>query len=394
MPTDKPGDPSQSRHDAWKCSAASNNTAARRLSGVPVQTDDQVSPHSPGLIARCFSILVFGLLCWSVLSGHAAERPPTRVSVDTVRSDNTAPQTWTPGTIFSRSDARLGAEVEGVLVWIAEPGTHVELEEVVARVNDTLWRERLARGEAEVRATAKRLEYLRSEAARLQRLAAVDNAAQSQLEGRIADREEAEQTLLQARAEVNMNRYRLQKTQITAPFAGQVVERFVELGEYISTGTAAVRLVDLKHLEIRSQAPLRVAPFVSADMSIPIRSERGPGHARISAVIPVGDLTSRTFEIRLAPDDNGWVVGEPVQLGLPTAKASAMLTIPRDALVIRETGTAVFVVDAGAARRVQVETGVGAGSRIEIRTGGLEPGDQVVVAGAEMLRDGQAVKID
>ena len=48
-----------------------------------------------------------------------------------------APVTHVPGTVASRSDANLSAEVEGRLVTVADVGTRVSRGEALAKIEDT-----------------------------------------------------------------------------------------------------------------------------------------------------------------------------------------------------------------------------------------------------------------
>ena len=141
---------------------------------------------------------------------------------------------------------------------------------------------------------------------------------------------------------------------------------------------------------LQRQAPLRVAPFVAEGDQLPIRLEEATVSVRVTAVIPVGNLESRSFEVRLKWHGSG-VIGTPVRVGLPIANTRAIKTVPRDAMVIRETGTAVYKVVDGIVERVEIETGIGAEDRIEIIAESLKVGDLVVVSGVEFLRAGQAV---
>ncbi|NKC01264.1 MAG: efflux RND transporter periplasmic adaptor subunit [Pseudomonadales bacterium] len=325
------------------------------------------------------------------LTVSAAEIPPTLVVVDAVTELDTAPRTWAPGTVLSQTDAQLGTEVAGLITWVSEVGAHLKQGDTVARINDELLRMAYEDSQSRVRGLEKRLVYLRSEAQRLASLASVNSAAQSQLDQSVANREFAIEELGQARAMQAMHKYRLERAHVSAPFPGQVVERLVDRGEYVGVGQPIARLVDLSVVEVRSQAPLRVAPFVEEGMIIPIRYEDVIREVAVSAVIPVGDLSSRTFEIRLKLDNEQWVIGTSVQIGLPTSSSKRILTVDRDALVLRESGTAVFVVDGNIVRRVLVQTGIGADARIELVASELKIGDNVVVGGAEMLRDGQEV---
>ncbi len=334
---------------------------------------------------------LFAVCLWQT-AAHG-EMAASMVAVGEVKYLHSAPRSWTPGTVLSRTDSALGAEVAGVITWIADPGTRVAQGDVVARLDNSLAGLAVQSSEAQVSALEKRLIFLRSDAQRLASLAEVNSAAESRLEESVANRDVAVADLQRARAELEINRYKLEKAEISAPFAGQIVERLAEAGEYVNVGQPTVRLVDTHHVEVRSRAPLRVAPFVRDGMVLPVRLNEETRQLPVHMVIPVGDLSSRTFEVRLRLQDNPWVIGTPVQVGLPTATSRRILTIPRDALVLRESGTVVFKVAEGNAQRVEVQTGIGADERIEVQNSGLNEGDQVVVKGAEMLRNGQPVTL-
>jgi len=86
-------------------------------------------------------------------------------------------------------------------------------------------------------------------------------------------------------------------------------------------------------------------------------------------------------------------VGQTVRVTIPTADVREVLAVPRDALVLRGTGTSVFVVDEeNNARRVNVAVGIGSENMIEVK-GPIQPGDRVVIRGNERLREGQAIEV-
>ncbi len=321
----------------------------------------------------------------------ATDRPQTLVHIARVVELDAATRTWAPGTVLSRMDSQVGVEVAGPITWAAESGTRVSTGDTIARIDSTLWTIALSDATAHQQGLEQRLKYLRSEADRLGRLAKVNSAARSALDESVANRDVAVEDLARARAAVQRNQHMLDRTQVRAPFSGQIVERLVDTGEYLSIGASVARLVDLTNLEVRAQAPLRVAPYVTNSALLPIRSDLGEFSAKVAAVIPVGNLESRSFEVRLALPNTNWVIGTPVQVGFPTASARRILALPRDALVLREGGPMVYRVNDGKVEQLQVTTGIGAGERIEITGDLLAVGDAVVVRGAELLRDGQPV---
>jgi RND family efflux transporter MFP subunit len=83
--------------------------------------------------------------------------------------------------------------------------------------------------------------------------------------------------------------------------------------------------------------------------------------------------------------------GEGVEVHVELDARPDALTVPEQALVISEGGSALFVVEGGTARRRAVTTGGRADGRIEV-VSGLAPGDKVVVDGAALLTDGARVE--
>ena len=84
---------------------------------------------------------------------------------------------------------------------------------------------------------------------------------------------------------------------------------------------------------------------------------------------------------------------DPVAVSVEWPALRKALTVPRDALVLRQGETVVFRLDAAdGVERVPVSTGAAQGTRIEVR-GGLEAGDRVVIRGAERLQPGQKVQV-
>ena len=100
--------------------------------------------------------------------------------------------------------------------------------------------------------------------------------------------------------------------------------------------------------------------------------------AEVRTIVPVGDDRSRLYELRLTLTDSKWSAGHTVRVEVPTAAAREVVAVPRDALVLRRTGTSVFrISDDDTAEQISVTTGIAAGEFIEV-SNGIKPGDRVV----------------
>lgn len=319
--------------------------------------------------------------------------PPAAVEIAEAQTRNIAPTVWVPGTVISRQDSRLAAELAGNLLWVAEVGDRVQKGQPLARLNNRLWLLQEQDNLADLARLDSNLVFLDKQVERNETLAKTNNASRSELERLTMEREMTRQQRRAAEIALARSRYDLERTEILAPFDGVVVARFAQPAEHISAGQAVVRLTNTDNLEITAQAALTSARMLNAGAELAVQGGEQTRVGKLRSLVPVGDERSRLLELRIEADASHWLIGEPVRVELPAGPAHAALTVPRDALVLREKQVYVFKVgDDNKAVRVPVVTGDGYGSRISV-TGELTEGDRVIVRGAERLQDGQLVNI-
>ena len=330
------------------------------------------------------------------LTAAAAEAPEAKravVEVGTVSLKPVTAASWIPGSIVSRSDARIATVIAGRVTWIAEVGTRVRQGEPLARLDDTVSRLRLEDLRAQVaRATAQR-DVASSQLERFNRLAATQVLSASQLEDARAQREVSGDDVTRANAQLRQAQYEIDQSVIRAPFPGVVSERFIQRGEYLQTGAATVRLVNTEEVEARATASLDLAANVHAGQAVSVRDHGIERPGKVRTVVPVGDDRSRQFEVRVSVPSPDWLVGTPVEVSLPSSAVRTAVTVPRDALVIRQNRSYVLrLTRTDTVEELDVTPGVGIDDSIEVR-GALSPGDRLVVRGGERLTPGQAVRV-
>jgi RND family efflux transporter MFP subunit len=321
----------------------------------------------------------------------AQSAPPAPVAIDEARLDIFSAALWVSGTVISRNDAHIGAETDGRIIWVAEVGQRIGAGEAVARVDDADLRLELEDNRARLESLKAQQRYLKNNLERLNQLAESNNAAVNQLDEARADLDMTAQEIRRAEVAVAQAQRRIAQSQVVAPFSGVVVERMVELGEFVRRGSEVARLVDTENREIRAQAPLTVSAFIREGLEVSVEHQNRASLSPVKRVIPVGDERSRMFEVRIAADDPSWVVGSPVRVALPNSDPRQMVAVPRDALVLR--GDEIFVLRVtsdNTVEKVNVATGIGLGSLIEV-IGNVSGGDRVVTRGAERLQPGQEV---
>ena len=337
-----------------------------------------------GLFAVC--------LCFGI-DARAQQMPPPVVIVENATMRMLAPTVDVPGTVVSRFDARLAAEVSAKLEWIADVGSVVKKGDTVARLDDTTFQFSEDEAKSRVDRERARVTFLRAEKARLERLDANNLSAKSQLDQTISNLAIAESDQAIAEAQLGLAQVAVYVTQIKAPFDGIVTEKLRNIGERLNVADEVIRLVDPDSIEVVARAPLNTVNFIENGDVLEIYNDYRQGNGRVSTTVPFGNPQSHMFEVRLDVDPDIWTVGESVRLSMPTAAAKQVMAVPRDALVLRREGTSIFrIKDDMTAEQVSVITGLGAGSLIEV-IGDVNADDRVVIRGAERLSPGVTVTV-
>ena len=319
--------------------------------------------------------------------------PPAVVTVAKTEERKLAPHAETPGSVVSIRDSLVAAATSGKVEWVAEIGAEVEEGDVIARIEQMDAQLAFNDSTAEVARLRSRAEYLARLYDRFKGLGEEAGESESAMDQMRADRDQARQSLRQAEVAHERAAINLQRTEVTAPFAGRVVSQEAQAGEFANPGAGLVRLVDTRRLEVTSRAPASLVRNISAGDRIRVANGAETTEAEVRAVVPVGDSLSRMLELRLALDDADWYIGSAVRVTLPAAQARRVVAAPRDALVLRADRVSVFVIgEDKTARQVDVELGTAEGDYIEL-IGDIGPGEKVVIRGGERLRDGQPVTL-
>ena len=331
-------------------------------------------------------------LCTIASLANAADSPPVPVVVTTARAENIATSIAATGTVVSRNDARISSEVAATLAWIAEPGTVVRRGDTIARLDGARLSLELRDNEAALKRLDAQLGLLSTQRARLENLAG-QSVAQSQLDEALSRERMAEQDVEQARVARDRARLDLDRATVRAPFAGIVAERVQQAGEFVASGAPLLRLVNDRELEVVARAPLGSADTVAAGATVSLVDGERKTSGTVRAVIPVGDERSRMVELRIALADRSLRVGTPVRVEIAPRSLKAVVTVPRDAVILRQGASYVMRVRAdNTAERVAVNLGPGRDNQVQI-DGTLRAGDRVIVRGGERLEPGQAVKV-
>jgi RND family efflux transporter MFP subunit len=304
-----------------------------------------------------------------------------------------------PGTLQGAVQAPIAARAAGyVKSWTKDIGSRVQQGDVLAELEAPELDQQVSQAVAARDQTASTVVLAESTVARWDALRKKDVVSQQDLDERRAG-------LVQARANLaaaNANLQRLQQLEafkhVTAPFAGVITKRNIDVGDLIDTsGKPLFLLSQTDPLRVYVSVPQSYANLVKTGQSVVVtqaelQNRQFKGQVtRTSASI---DASTRTMqvEVSLPNKDGALLPGAYVQVALPLT-ASATLSVPSNALLFRGEGTRVAVVDGqGKITLHAVTLGRNNGTTVEV-TGGLQATDRLVLNPPDALVDGDVVTL-
>jgi RND family efflux transporter MFP subunit len=181
---------------------------------------------------------------------------------------------------------------------------------------------------------------------------------------------------------------------LRAPVSGVVESTALTPGDLAAAGANVAKVGDPAALRARLGVEPALANAVRAGDAVRLSAAVGGPEAlgAVAAVDPRADPQTRlaSVTVRLA-SAQGLSPGVPLRGVIVLRQRAGAVLIPRASVLYDQGQPYVFLVAAGAARRLNITLGAEQGDRIEV-TRGLSPGARIVVEGASALEDGMAVR--
>jgi membrane fusion protein (multidrug efflux system) len=287
-----------------------------------------------------------------------------------------------PIEAFAEADviAKVSGEVRSILV---EEGDDVGQGQVLARLDGDMLRLELNESEANLRKLQR--DYERN----------VDLKDKGLISTGDFDKIKYEMEALEAA--FNLARLELDYTQIQAPIAGVISERFIKVGNSISAGEAAFRVTSFDPLVVYLHVPEREYRHIASGQPVSIEIDALQGQRIVAAVTrisPIVDPETGTFKITIEISDDGQRIkpGMFGRISIVYDTHENALQIPRSAILEESGRVSVFVVEDGKAVRKVVQTGYGHSGMVEI-IDGLGDDDRVVTIGQIGLKEDAVVTV-
>ncbi|MBV7430648.1 efflux RND transporter periplasmic adaptor subunit [Acidovorax sp. sif1233] len=359
------------------------------------------SPTAFAVIAACV-LATGGALVFSSASRAADEpkagQPRPALTVSTAQPQRTSVplRLAANGNVAAWQEASIGAESNGLRL----TDVRVNVGDVVkaGQVLATFSAETVQADVAQMRASLLEAQANAAEAAanadRARSLQATGALSQQQIQQYTTAEKTAQARVEAAKATLNAQQLRLKYTQVVAPDSGVISARTATVGAVVGAGTELFRMVRKGRLEWRAEVTSTELRRIAPGAKVSVTAASGAAaEGTVRMVAPTVDPQTRNALVYVdLPANSDFRAGMFARGEFALGQSDA-LTVPQEALVVRDGFSYVFVV--GAEQRVQqrkVQTGRRVADRVEVLSG-LDANASVAVRGAGFLNDGDLVRV-
>jgi HlyD family secretion protein len=372
---------------------------------------------------RYAAILIVILLLVGVVLKLTGPQAVETATVTSVYPSQSYTMLNATGYVVPQRKAAVASKGQGRVEWLGVlEGSQVKEGEIIARLESDDVAASLAQAQAQIKVAQANLELQRAELKNAQidlkrfRILAPQGAIPAtQVDAALARFDKAsaqinsdEAAIVSAKANARAAQVAVDQTVIRAPFDGVVLEKHANVGDNITPFSSAsdskgavVTIADMKTLEVEADVAESNIAKIAVDQPCEIQLDALPDArfaGRVSRIVPTVDRSKATVlvkvrfverDARVLPDMSAKIafLSKPV----PPDEKKAVVAVQPSAIVTRNGKKVVYAIENDHAREVHVTTGERIGDVIAVQ--GVKPGDTLVLAPTEHIKDGARVTL-
>lgn len=340
-----------------------------------------------------FIILIFLLIIIFIYfrvnkSKPKIEMQPNKNQVANVTAFIVKPQKlqnkiYTTGTVTANQEVELRNEIAGKVIKIFfKEGSRVSKGEMLVKIYDN-----------DLQSQLKKLnlqkELAETNEGRQKQLLNISGISQ-------ADYDITLNQVNSAKADIDIIKAQIEKTEIKAPFNGIIGLKAVSEGAYLQLNTKIATVQEIDPLKIDFSIPEKYMSSVKTndEINFTVQGVSGNFKGKIFAIEPKIDPATRTILLRAICQnkENKIFPGAFARIELSLAEIENALLIPTQALIPELKGQKIFLSRDGKAFPQKVETGIRNDSAVQI-VNGIKSGDTVITTGIMQLKPNGEVKM-
>jgi len=309
--------------------------------------------------------------------------PPIQAEGYIVKTRAMSEDLEVPGTLLPYEETEIRPEISGRLVALnIREGASVARGTLLAKLFDGDLQAQLQKLQVQLQISEKTVE-------RYKELLKIQGISQQEYDL-------AELQVNNLKADMDLVRVNIGKTQIRAPYSGKLGLRNVSMGAYVSPTTLLTTLRKVDQLKVSFTVPEKYSSLMKNGNQVKLSLE-GQKQKFIATVIATEnsiEANTRTLKVLAVVNAMGTplVPGAFAKVNLQMDKNNQAIVVPTQAIIPQARNKKVLVYTNGAARSVVVETGLRDSSYVQIESG-LNVGDTVLTTGLLAVRPDSKVKL-
>lgn len=314
-----------------------------------------------------------------------------------------------PGVIRAENRVNLSFRVSGPLLELPiRVGDVMKKGDTLARIDPRDFEVRVRNATANLEKSKAALKFAESDLDRAERIQEADPGA---ISVSLVDQKRESRNRLVAsvdalNAELEATKDKLRDTVLKAPFDGIIVAKYLENFEFVREREPVVRMLDTTRIEMVIDVPETLTPYLFDVDEITVVMDAFPKHSLKATIKEIGteaSTTTRTFPVTLIMDHPEGInilagmTGEAViTKRIKKDEKPLPVIIPIASTFSKQAmdNTFVWVIDpqTKTVSKRQVVLGEASSTGVQVKEG-LEPGEWIVTAGVQFLKEGQQVQL-
>lgn len=308
---------------------------------------------------------------------------PAKVKGKILKFDSFASEIKVMGKVIADEWVDLSPEVAGKITKIYfKEGSSVAKGQLLVKINDSELQAQLKKNDVKLQLAAQNLD-------RQKKLLELNGTSQEQYDNSVFEYRSIE-------ADIDLLKAQIAKTEIRAPFSGQIGLRYVSEGAFATPGVKIATLQNKSALKIDFTVPQNYSIYMKEGRTISFTTgnEVDPLQAKIYAIEPGVDQQTATLKVRAYVSGRSveLIPGKVVEVLVSLSAPVQTILISSETLVPEISGYSVFMYKAGKAVSIPVQTGDRNEKVVQI-LGGIAEGDTMIVSGLIQLRNNSPVKL-
>lgn len=288
-----------------------------------------------------------------------------------------------PGTIMANETAEIHPEVSGRLVQLnIKEGTNVSVGALLAKLYDGDLQAQLRKLEVQLK-IAEQTEKRQAELVKIQGI------SQQEYDLSLLG-------VLNLKADMDIIRESIRKTEIRAPFGGKLGLKNVSPGAYVTPASVLTTISQVSTLKIQFNIPERYGAQLKP--GLPVTFSIDGTNKTFTATVIASEISidenTRSLAVRalIKQQDPALIPGAFAKVKIVLGKNNEALMVPNSVIIPSGRKKQLYVYEGGKAMMKEVTTGVRDSTNIQVLTG-IKPGDTVITSAVLFLRPGLAVEL-